>query len=141
MRKLSLYALVFSLGFLVCLLVLRSFGGYGPASAPVARRAALEILDRKPVPGPVQDSAIVQAAAHIEPAVVNIDTLVTWRTRAYEFFGPDMPFAYEGKGSGVIISPDGYIVTNNHVIEGAKIIKVTMSNGTQFDGRVIGRDA
>src|SRR5258706_9664945 len=144
MRKFFIYAFIFSLGFLVCLLALRSFGGYGPVSGPQARRTALELLDRKPSAAPIQDNAIVLAASRIEPAVVNIDTLVTGGGAASnEFFNGRAvrPYAYQGKGSGVIISPDGYVVTNNHVIEGANIIKVTMPNGTQYDGRVIGTDA
>lgn len=43
-------------------------------------------------------------------------------------------------GSGVIISADGYIVTNNHVIEGAKQVRVKLADGRAYDGRVIGSD-
>ena len=43
-------------------------------------------------------------------------------------------------GSGVIISSDGYIVTNNHVIEGAKQVRVKLADGRAYDGRVIGSD-
>lgn len=45
-----------------------------------------------------------------------------------------------GFGSGVIISADGYIVTNNHVIEGADVISVKLNDGREFKGRVIGTD-
>jgi S1-C subfamily serine protease len=44
-------------------------------------------------------------------------------------------------GSGVIISKDGYILTNNHVVDGADEIKVALSKGTkEYDAKVIGRD-
>ena len=43
-------------------------------------------------------------------------------------------------GSGFFISPDGYIVTNNHVIENAEEIKVVMKGGKEFKARVIGHD-
>lgn len=43
-------------------------------------------------------------------------------------------------GSGVIISSDGYVVTNNHVIEGAKQVRVKLADGRAFDGKVIGSD-
>ena len=46
----------------------------------------------------------------------------------------------EGAGSGVILTQDGYIVTNNHVIEGASKIKVTLQNGTDYDATLIGTD-
>ena len=45
-----------------------------------------------------------------------------------------------GSGSGVIIRPDGYIVTNNHVVAGATEIKVTLNNNKTYDARVIGTD-
>jgi serine protease Do len=61
-----------------------------------------------------------------------------------EFFGPfggNQPERKsQGVGTGCIISQDGYILTNNHVIEGADQIKVKMSDGKEFDGRIIGRD-
>ena len=45
-----------------------------------------------------------------------------------------------GIGSGVIVSADGYILTNNHVIEGTDSIKVTLSNGKEYDAELVGRD-
>jgi serine protease Do len=62
-----------------------------------------------------------------------------------QFFGGQMPHAPEeqrehGLGSGVIISPDGYILTNNHVIEKSTDIKVTLPDKRQFPGKVIGAD-
>ena len=46
----------------------------------------------------------------------------------------------QGSGSGVIVTPDGYIVTNNHVIEGSAEIKVTLSNKKEYIATLIGRD-
>ena len=45
-----------------------------------------------------------------------------------------------GFGSGVIISKDGYIVTNNHVIDNADVISVKLNDGREYKGRVIGTD-
>ncbi|MHB9149430.1 MAG: S1C family serine protease [Thermoleophilia bacterium] len=55
---------------------------------------------------------------------------------------PPLPPEFEqtSEGSGVIISADGYILTNRHVIEGADTIKVTLFDGRSFDGRVVGSD-
>ncbi|MCL2037350.1 MAG: trypsin-like peptidase domain-containing protein [Oscillospiraceae bacterium] len=47
----------------------------------------------------------------------------------------------EGAGSGVVFSEDGYIVTNNHVIEGARKITVRLNNGESYDAELIGRDS
>jgi serine protease Do len=64
------------------------------------------------------------------------------------FFGDRMPqnprgnsFVQRGAGTGVIVSDDGYILTNNHVVESADELKVTLSDDRQFDAKVIGTDA
>jgi serine protease Do len=54
---------------------------------------------------------------------------------------PERPQRQEGEGSGVIVSPDGYIVTNNHVVDGSTDLSVSMSDGREMKARVIGTDA
>ncbi len=64
-----------------------------------------------------------------------------------DFFGPfsqDKPpggYKQQGVGSGFVMSGDGYILTNNHVVEDADQIKVKFANGKEYDGKVVGRDA
>jgi serine protease Do len=55
---------------------------------------------------------------------------------------PQMPESRkaQGAGSGVIISQDGYVLTNNHVVEGAKEVTVTLSNQQEYKAKVVGRD-
>lgn len=50
------------------------------------------------------------------------------------------PELRKGSGSGVIISSDGYIVTNNHVVDGAQKIKVILNDKREFEGKVVGKD-
>lgn len=61
-----------------------------------------------------------------------------------QFFGDQMPDMMQppqaGLGSGVIVSADGYIATNNHVVEGADTLTVALSDGREFTAKVIGRD-
>jgi serine protease Do len=59
-----------------------------------------------------------------------------------KFFGgtPNRDFKQRSLGSGFVISKDGYIVTNNHVIENADQIKVSLKDGKEYDAKIIGRD-
>jgi len=68
------------------------------------------------------------------PAVVNITTTLL----QYDFLYNAIPGG--GSGSGVIISPDGYILTNNHVIENAARLEVTMYDESTYPARLVGRD-
>ena len=56
------------------------------------------------------------------------------------FMGRPSQRAQVGTGSGVIISPDGYIITNNHVIEGAQSIAITMNDNKTFEAQLVGTD-
>ena len=57
------------------------------------------------------------------------------------FFGRPQQYEQIGTGSGVIISPDGYIITNNNVIEGAQSIEITTNDNKTFDAKLIGTDS
>ncbi|MBS7316414.1 MAG: trypsin-like peptidase domain-containing protein [Clostridiaceae bacterium] len=75
--------------------------------------------------------------ASVEDSVVAI-TVEIENTTTYMY--QNYKYTSEAKGSGVIVSPDGYIVTNNHVIADATKVYVTLSNGQSYDATVIGAD-
>jgi serine protease Do len=103
------------------------------------------------------DQAMEAVAARVTPAIVNV--AVTSRVKSQpvaegipegmqQFFGQQFggrggqqqPQIEHGIGSGVIISPDGYIVTNNHVVDGATDVKVTLSDRRILQAKVVGAD-
>jgi serine protease Do len=64
-----------------------------------------------------------------------------WLEELFRNNTPNNPRPTKGVGSGVIVSDDGYILTNNHVIEGADKITVTLANGKEYDAELVGRDS
>ena len=78
---------------------------------------------------------IAQIADKAADSVVEIR--VTIKRRGYGFYGS---YTTEGAGSGVILSSDGYIITNNHVIEDAESITVRTTDGTEYAASLIGTD-
>jgi serine protease Do len=116
---------------------------------------------------PTEDlRTFVQLAKEMKPVAVNISTTKVIKQKKLfrqqfrspfgeddpfrDFFGDDffdrffgeMPREYKQRslGSGFIIDEDGYILTNNHVVEGADEIKVKLSDKHEFDAKVVGRD-
>ncbi|MBA2484925.1 MAG: DegQ family serine endoprotease [Nitrospira sp.] len=110
--------------------------------------------------GSLPAAGFTEVAKSVTPAVVNITTSAAEqvsdsihpRGRAEDFFGS--PFAPRrfgppveprerrggGQGSGVIVTPDGYILTNNHVIDEAKTVTITLPDKREFKGQIVGSD-
>ncbi|WP_341740300.1 trypsin-like peptidase domain-containing protein, partial [Microcoleus sp. CAWBG640] len=107
--------------------------------------------DRQPDRG--NANFIAEAAQKVGPAVVRIDAsskVVNQVPEAFKnplfrrFFGDNLPVPEEkikrGTGSGFILTSDGRIVTNAHVVSGSETVKVTLKDGREFEGRVQGVD-
>jgi len=116
-----------------------------PVSLPALKQAALHPdAPRAMAPGTYSDA--VSSAA---PAVVNVYTTKEVRRRnesvdpLYRYFfgdGRGGPDRVASLGSGVIATANGYILTNNHVVQAADEIAVALADGRQFDARLIGAD-
>jgi len=117
--------------------------GYLPYHAPNVSRQIMET-----------SRAFSEIVSAVSPAVVNISTTKVFKRDTeplfedpfFDFFRPFHDFRMPKKwkeqslGSGVIVSPDGYIITNNHVVEKSDEIKVTLLDKRTFKGRIIGAD-
>lgn len=86
--------------------------------------------------GTVQVSDVSDIVEKCKDSVVEITTESA--SSGNSIFGQ---YVSQGAGSGVIISKDGYIVTNNHVVSGATSLKVTTTDGTEYDASVVGEDS
>jgi len=98
---------------------------------------------------------VVKVVEKVGPAVVRIDTSKTIRSQVpsqfndpfyRRFFGDRLPSqgrqrVQRGNGSGFIISSNGEILTNAHVVDGADVVTVTLKDGRSFNGKVLGEDS
>ena len=118
------------------------FGGAALYRSSTRQTVTLQQSDRAPVTVSVKQ---VDGQTKMEPAEVyasTVNSVVSINTTAsagINIFGQTVETA--SAGSGFIISPDGYIVTNYHVVKGATSVKVTLYNGDTYDAAVIGGDS
>ncbi|MCC5636928.1 trypsin-like peptidase domain-containing protein [Nostoc sp. CHAB 5844] len=82
--------------------------------------------------------AVINVVEKVSPAVVHIDVEKFVRER--HSYYQKLPRELRGNGSGFIFTPDGYILTNSHVVHGASKIEVTLADSRSYSGEVIGED-
>ncbi|MHB8138685.1 MAG: DegQ family serine endoprotease [Smithellaceae bacterium] len=152
---------MFLMAFLVAFFIVSLVGvlrsSFTSSGAPeISTAQAIPALSDTAVKTPLSFSELTE---RVKPAVVNISTSKTFKGRSgfgtpfggspfgddfFDRFFGDMPsreFKQRSLGSGFIISNDGYIFTNNHVVEKADKILVKISDGKEYEAKVIGTDA
>ncbi|HEU5414709.1 MAG TPA: trypsin-like peptidase domain-containing protein [Candidatus Angelobacter sp.] len=100
----------------------------------VSRPAHVELTEAAPPPFDSEEQLNISVYKKALPSVVNI----TSTTVAYDFFYGAVP--QKGMGSGFVIDGEGHILTNYHVIEGARQVEVTTSDKSKFKAQVVGVD-
>ncbi len=117
-----------------------------PSQPPVAAQPAARALDGTTLP------SFVDVAEAVKPAVVFIraERRERQQTRMrgippefqdfFRQYTPQQPRIREGSGSGFLVSADGYILTNNHVVADADRVTVKLLDNREFQARVVGRD-
>ncbi len=155
-KQLGIYLALLALGGGAGLVGSRYWSNPRPSASVVPvvlnQRSEQETAARVPAQGG-NPNFIAQAVERVGPAVVRIDasrTVSNNLTGALQdpllkrFFGNAIPEPQErverGTGSGFILSEDGRLITNAHVVSGTDVVKVTLKDGRQLEGRVVGTD-
>ena len=94
----------------------------------------LKIVESSSLEKKSNGTSLKEVVSNVKDSVVEI---TTESTSYNAFYGQ---YVLQGAGSGVIISEDGYIITNHHVIEDASNVNVTLTNGNEYEAKVIGSD-
>ena len=115
-------------------------GHFAPEDATLATTPA---VDPSQVPGLVRmNDEMIELVSQVTPSVVSIDTEIVKKERWLDFRGQvwERDRLTPGLGSGVIVSEEGHVITNHHVIEGHQRIRVTLDNGRSLPATLINSD-
>jgi putative serine protease PepD len=123
-----------ALGALVALLAYWAGARWGPRQAPSVAALPAPTSDASTAGLTDEETINVRVYRQAAPAVANIVT----RTVEYDFFLNPVPV--EGAGSGFVMDPRGYILTNFHVVQDAQTIEVILGDGSRYTAKFIGAD-
>lgn len=110
----------------------------GPAGNGQTHTGPAQSLDEAQQLLDAYSQAVIRVVEQVGPAVVSVGVLKQVLGRTQD--GRTMPFQAPGAGSGVIITPDGYILTNSHVVNRADRLEVTLADGTTYPAQLVGED-
>ena len=142
----------FAAGFagaaLAVLIGVGGFAGYQAVTGNGGTTTTLGATTSTEITADDTDETLAEAvAAKALPSIVSIDIYESSSSSSMSAFGFEVPgtdddssLTQTSLGSGVVISSDGYIITNNHVVEGADAIKATI-NGVEYDATLVGSDS
>ena len=138
MKKKSGYKILAAV-LMVCSFAMAVAGGFafGAVYGSKTSTTQTKLADIPTVNTSLSAYSTYSVAGVAEKAADSVVEIVTESVKTGSFMGQ---YITEGAGSGVIVTVDGYIVTNNHVIDGASKITVTLRSGEQYDAKLIGTD-
>src|SRR5579863_4363960 len=137
-RKFASIIRLFTAGALIALAAYYAGGRWGEHEIQRVENVFAQAGNTRPAAKPVnltQDEALtVKIYSEASPAVANINTQAV----EYDFFRTPVPV--QGAGSGFVIDPRGYVITNYHVVQGAQNIEVILGDRVHYPAKIVGAD-
>lgn len=125
-------------------------GGYYLSRSQIGTGSTISLFESSREPGNdaalakiryIKETGVNQPLTVSEVTALTADSVVEIRTEAAVDNSRSVQYVTTGAGSGVVVTADGYIITNNHVVEGASTIAVSLRNGEVYEATLVGTDS